>query len=34
MPELGGRYGYLGFWAISVGGIVAMLLLFRRKGWL
>ena len=32
MPELGWRYGYLGFWGISVAGIVAMLWLFRRKG--
>ena len=34
MPELGWRYGYLGFWGISVAGIVTMLWLFRRKGWL
>jgi magnesium transporter len=34
MPELGWRYGYLGFWAISIGGIVTMLWLFRRRGWL
>jgi magnesium transporter len=34
MPELGWRYGYVGFWGISIAGIVTMLWLFRRKGWL
>jgi magnesium transporter len=34
MPELGWRYGYLGFWAIAIGGIATMLWLFRRRGWL
>jgi len=34
MPELGWRYGYLGFWGVSLAGIVSMLWLFRRKGWL
>lgn len=33
MPELGWRYGYLGFWGVAIGGIVAMLWLFRRRGW-
>ena len=34
MPELGWKYGYLGFWGVSVIAIVAMLWLFRRKDWL
>jgi len=34
MPELGWRYGYLGFWAIAIGGIGTMLWMFRRRGWL
>ena len=34
MPELGWRYGYLGFWGVSVAAILTMLWLFRRKGWL
>ncbi len=34
MPELGWRYGYLGFWGVSIAAIVSMLWLFRRKGWL
>lgn len=34
MPELGWRYGYLGFWGVSILGIVTMLWLFRRKEWL
>jgi magnesium transporter len=34
MPELGWRYGYLGFWAVSIVAVVMMLWLFRRKGWL
>lgn len=34
MPELGWKYGYLGFWGISLAGIVTMLWLFRRKGWI
>jgi magnesium transporter len=34
MPELGFKYGYLGFWGVSIAGIVTMLWLFRRKGWL
>jgi magnesium transporter len=34
MPELGWRYGYLGFWGITIASIVTMLWLFRRKGWL
>lgn len=34
MPELGWKYGYLGFWGIAITAIVTMLWLFRRKGWL
>jgi len=34
MPELGWRYGYLGFWGVSLAGIGAMLWLFRKRGWL
>jgi len=34
MPELGWRYGYLGFWAVAITAIVTMLWLFRRRGWL
>ncbi len=33
MPELGWKFGYLGFWGIALAGIVAMLWMFRRKGW-
>jgi len=34
MPELGWRYGYLGFWGVTLAAIATMLWLFRRKGWL
>jgi magnesium transporter len=34
MPELGWRFGYLGFWAVAIGAAATMLWLFRRKGWL
>jgi magnesium transporter len=34
MPELGWRYGYLGFWGVSAAAIAMMLWLFRRKEWL
>jgi magnesium transporter len=34
MPELGWKYGYLGFWGLSLAGIGAMLWSFRRRGWL
>jgi magnesium transporter len=34
MPELGWRFGYLGFWGITIVAIATMLWLFRRKGWL
>lgn len=34
MPELGWKYGYLGFWGVAVALVVSMLALFRKKGWL
>jgi len=34
MPELGWRYGYLGFWGAVVVLTGGMLYLFRRRGWL
>lgn len=34
MPELTWRYGYVGFWAISLLIAVGLLLAFRRLGWL
>jgi magnesium transporter len=34
MPELGWKYGYVGFWTISIGAVATMLWLFRRRGWL
>ncbi len=34
MPELGWRYGYVGFWGISLLITTALLLAFRRLGWL
>jgi magnesium transporter len=34
MPELGFRYGYLGFWGVAIGMVLAMLWLFRRRGWI
>jgi magnesium transporter len=34
MPELGWPYGYLLVWAIMIGIVVAMMALFRRRGWL
>jgi magnesium transporter len=34
MPELGWKYGYLGFWGVCLAVIVLMLWFFRRKGWL
>jgi magnesium transporter len=33
-PELKWRWGYLGFWGVSVAVAVAMLAYFRRKRWL
>lgn len=34
MPELGWRYGYLAFWAVSIALTVVLMLVFRRLGWL
>ncbi len=34
LPELGWRYGYIAFWAVSLAVTAALLLLFRRLGWL
>lgn len=34
MPELGWRYGYVAFWALSVTLVVAMLIAFRRWRWI
>lgn len=34
MPELGWQYGYVGFWAVSIGLISLMLWQFRRRGWI
>jgi magnesium transporter len=34
MPELGWRYGYLGFWALTIGLLSVMLWQFRRRGWI
>ena len=34
MPELGWRYGYLGFWAVTIVLVIGMLALFRSKGWI
>ncbi len=34
MPELGWRFGYLAFWAVTLVIAVGMLILFFRRGWL
>ena len=34
MPELGWRFGYLGFWGIALVAVGVMLWHFRRRGWL
>ena len=34
MPELSWPFGYLAFWAVSLGLASGLLLLFRRLGWL
>jgi len=34
MPELGWRYGYLGFWGFCLGGVALMLWQFRKRGWI
>lgn len=34
MPELGWRYGYLAFWGVGLAMATALLVVFRRLGWL
>jgi magnesium transporter len=34
MPELGWKYGYAAFWAVSLVIAAGLLYLFRRQGWL
>jgi magnesium transporter len=34
MPELHSRYGYYATWAIMICVAVAMLLFFKRRGWI
>ena len=34
MPELQWRYGYPAVWAVMVGVAVALLVMFKRRGWL
>ncbi len=34
LPELGWRFGYVAFWVISLALTVALLVAFRRLGWL
>ena len=34
MPELGWRYGYAGFWGISLLLVASLLIIFRRKRWI
>ena len=34
MPELGWKYGYLGFWGIAIAAAGAMFWQFRRRGWM
>ena len=34
MPELHSRYGYYGVWALMIVVAIAMLLFFRRRGWI
>ena len=34
MPELGWRWGYPAVWVAIVASAGAMLLYFRRKGWM
>lgn len=33
-PEVGWKYGYLGFWIISLLLIIFMIRLFKKKGWM
>jgi magnesium transporter len=34
MPELHSRYGYYGVWALMIVVAIAMLLFFKRRGWI
>jgi len=34
MPELGWKYGYVGFWAVAIAAAGAMFWQFRRRGWM
>jgi magnesium transporter len=34
LPELGMRYGYIGFWAVALIVGIGLLIFFRRKRWL
>ncbi len=34
MPELGWRYGYAGFWGVSLILVATLLILFRRQRWI
>ena len=33
-PELGWRWGYLGFWAVSLAVVIFLLGVLRRRGWI
>ena len=33
-PELAWRWGYLGFWGVSVAVVVVLLAFLRRRGWI
>jgi Mg2+ and Co2+ transporter CorA len=34
MPELSSRFGYLGAWALTLSGTVAILFYLRRRNWI
>jgi magnesium transporter len=34
MPELHSRYGYYAVWGFMIAVAIAMLLFFRRRGWI
>ena len=34
MPELGLRFGYIGFWAVALTIALGLILYFRKKRWL
>jgi magnesium transporter len=33
-PELHWRWGYLGFWALSLSVVLVLLVQLRRRGWI